>query len=59
MCLLIGNPTDTTVETTEEESTQEVSEDSKTSYINDSFDLDTIPFTVEQIIDTDNNEDYH
>ncbi len=53
------NPTDTTVKTTEEESTKEVSEDSKTSNINDSFDLDTIPFTVEQIIDTDDNEDYH
>jgi hypothetical protein len=59
MLVLIGNPADPTVETTEEESTQEFGEGSKTTYINDSSDLDTIPFTVEQIIDTDDNEDYH
>jgi hypothetical protein len=59
MLVLIGNPADPTVETTEEESTQEFGEGSKTRYINDSSDLDTIPFTVEQIIDTDDNEDYH
>ena len=57
MFVLLGNPSDPTVETTEEESTQEVSESSKTRYINDSSDLDTIPFDVEQIIDMDDNED--
>ena len=42
----------------EEESTQEVGESAKTRYINDSSNLDTIPFDVEQIIDTDDNEVY-
>ena len=58
MFLLIGNPTNPTVESTEVESIQEVGEGSKTRYINDSSNLDTIPFDVEQIIDTDDNEDY-
>ena len=57
MIILIGNPTEPTVEPTEEESTQEVCKGSKTRYINDSSDLDTIPFDVEQIIDTDDNQD--
>lgn len=30
-------------------------EDSKVIYINDSYNLDTIPFDVDEIIDTDNN----
>ena len=59
MPVLIGNPTDGTVECTEDESILEVGEGSKTRYINDSSDLDTIPFDVEQIIDTDNNEDLY
>ena len=57
MTVLIGNPTEGTVECTEEESILEVGEGSKTMYINDSSNLDTIPFDVEQIIDTDDNED--
>ena len=31
--------------------------DSKTVYINDSFILDTIPLNVDEIIDTDDEED--
>jgi hypothetical protein len=36
-----------------EGTTSGVSEDSKTVYINDSYNLDTIPLDVDQIIDTD------
>ena len=57
MTVLIGNPTEGTVERTEEESILEVGEGSKTMYINDRSNLDTIPFDVEQIIYTDDNED--
>jgi hypothetical protein len=57
MFVLIGNPTDPMVESTEEESTQEVGEASKTRYINDSSYLDTILFDFEQIIDTNDNPD--
>jgi len=34
----------------------EVGENSKTVYINDSFDLDTIPFDVETIIDIEDDD---
>jgi hypothetical protein len=53
MFVLIRNPTDPMVESTEEGSTQEVGEGSKTRYINDSSNLDTITFDA---IDTDDNE---
>jgi hypothetical protein len=32
-------------------------EGAKIVYINDSYNLDSIPFDVDQIIDNDNNED--
>ena len=57
--LPLGNRTHPTLESIEEESIHEVGEGSKTMYINDSSNLDTIPFDVEQIIDTDDNEDMY
>jgi hypothetical protein len=36
-----------------EESNKEIGDDSKTVYVNDSYNLDTIPFDVGQIIDMD------
>jgi hypothetical protein len=55
MCLLIGNPSDPTEAILMEESTQEVSDDSKKVYVNDSYNLDTIGFDVDQIIDTEDS----
>ena len=45
------------VESTKLESTEEVSKGSKIVYIKDSFNLNTIPFDVNQIIDTDEKVD--
>ena len=36
---------------------EQISDHSKTVYINDSFNLDSIPFDIENIIDEDNTED--
>jgi hypothetical protein len=59
--LLIGNSSDTGAE---KAIIPEVScgtiptgDDSKIVYINDSYNLDSIPFDVETIIDSDNIED--
>jgi hypothetical protein len=51
--LLIGNPSDPTEAILLEETTQDFGENSKTRYINDSFNLDTIPFENCEFIDTD------
>ena len=40
-----------------EESSNQVVDDSKTVYINYSYNLDTIPFDVEDIVDTQDNEE--
>jgi hypothetical protein len=52
--LLIGNPSNPTTETIMlEKSKSKFGKDSKIVYINDSYNLDTIPFDVSQIIKTD------
>jgi hypothetical protein len=52
--LLIGNPSDPTEAILLDKTIHDFGENSKTMYINDSFNLDTIPFDVDEIIDTDN-----
>jgi hypothetical protein len=52
--ILIGNPGDPTEAILLEKTIHDFGENSKTMYINDSFNLDTIPFDVDEIIDTDN-----
>jgi hypothetical protein len=58
--LLVGNFDDVNDKKTEnktgETTTLEVDLSSKTVYINDSYNLDCIPFDTESIIDTDNVE---
>jgi hypothetical protein len=59
--LLTGNSSDSTAkvgETTEKKTGKhDIGEDSKTVYINDSSNLDAIPFDVENIIDEITEED--
>ena len=52
--LLTGNPSNPTKATLLEEPTMGIGKDSKTIYIiNDSYNLGTIPFNPDQIIDMD------
>jgi hypothetical protein len=53
MFLLIGNPSNPMEAILMKETTSKFGEDSKIIYINDSYNLDTINFDVDQIIDTD------
>jgi hypothetical protein len=58
---LEGNVGDTSTENTEilafESTSEDECENSKIVYLNDSYDLDTIPLDVETIIDMNNNEE--
>jgi hypothetical protein len=51
--ILVGIPNDPTEAILMEESTCKIGKNSKIVYINDSYNLDTINFDVDQIIDTD------
>ena len=59
--ILIGNSSNEPEEKNQkgdvDSSVSKFEEGSKTIYINDSYNLDTIPFDVDEIIDTDNVED--
>jgi hypothetical protein len=59
--LLLGNSSDPSDEKTDfsavESGAAGIGENSKTVYINDSYNLDEIPFDTSTIIDLDDNED--
>jgi hypothetical protein len=55
--LLLGNPSDPTEAILMEDPANPVGKDSKTVYINDSYNLDMIPLDVNQIIDTNETVD--
>ncbi len=53
-----GDPRDETVKNVAVDlEVTALGDDSKTVYINDSYSLDSIPFDIVNIIDTDNSED--
>jgi hypothetical protein len=51
--VLIGNPSNPSDPILLEETTEDIGQNSKTMYINDSFNLDTILLDIDEIVDTD------